>query len=150
MATTCRKCGASVSGGTNFCQSCGAPIIVPYGATANSDESVVDMFFRHDGRLNRKPYIFRSLALCVVQLILNLVAFVSESSVFALVSIVCMIAIVVASIKLMIRRLHDLDKTGWFSILTFVPFVNIIFGIYLWVVKGTDGGNRFGPDPLRV
>jgi predicted RNA-binding Zn-ribbon protein involved in translation (DUF1610 family) len=38
------------------------------------------------------------------------------------------------------KRLHDVNKSGWFSI---VPFYNIV----LWLTKGTKGQNDFGLDP---
>jgi uncharacterized membrane protein YhaH (DUF805 family) len=55
--------------------------------------------------------------------------------------------IVVASFVLAIRRLNDFDASGWWSLLLFVPLVNGIFGLALWFVPGTKGGNRFGPEP---
>ena len=54
----------------------------------------------------------------------------------------------VYSFSLYARRLHDLDKTGWFSLLHFVPFLNLILFIYLYFTKGTTGPNQFGEDPL--
>ena len=46
-----------------------------------------------------------------------------------------------------VRRLHDLDRTGWWMLLIFT-----VIGIILLIVwdctKGTTGSNRFGPDPL--
>lgn len=46
-----------------------------------------------------------------------------------------------------IRRLHDIDRTGWwvFIVLTVVGIILLI----VWdCMKGTAGANRFGPDPL--
>jgi uncharacterized membrane protein YhaH (DUF805 family) len=43
-----------------------------------------------------------------------------------------------------IKRLHDLDKSGWLYLLGFVPIVNFFFAIYLIVWKGTDGVNKYG------
>ena len=45
------------------------------------------------------------------------------------------------------RRLHDLDQNGWFSVLIFIPYVNIFLMIYL-SMPGSPGKNRFGADPL--
>lgn len=44
-----------------------------------------------------------------------------------------------------IRRTHDLDKSGWWNLLLLIPLINFIFILYLFVAKGTDGPNRFGP-----
>jgi heme/copper-type cytochrome/quinol oxidase subunit 2 len=50
------------------------------------------------------------------------------------------VAMFVMSIMLTIQRSHDFNMTGWFSLLVFVPFANLLF----WFVPGTDGANRFG------
>jgi uncharacterized membrane protein YhaH (DUF805 family) len=63
------------------------------------------------------------------------------NSIFSLVT--CIPSLAVAS-----RRLHDVDKSGWWQLLWFVPIVGWIIMI-IWLVKpGTPGPNRFGEDPL--
>ena len=47
-----------------------------------------------------------------------------------------------------VRRLHDLDKSGWWIWLFLVPLFNIYLGALLFFKKGTEGPNRFGMDPL--
>lgn len=48
-----------------------------------------------------------------------------------------------------IRRLHDLDRTGWWFLVVFT-IVGIIL-LVIWACKsGTKGSNRFGPDPLAI
>lgn len=44
---------------------------------------------------------------------------------------------------LVIRRLHDFNKSGWWYLLFFVPIVNIIFLITLIFIKGTAGPNQY-------
>lgn len=41
---------------------------------------------------------------------------------------------------LVFRRCHDSDKSGWWMLLP-------IYNVYLLFVRGTQGDNRFGPDP---
>ena len=51
--------------------------------------------------------------------------------------------IAVLNVMFLIQRSHDMDLSGWFSILAFIPFV----GLY-WLFKGgTPGPNRFGAPP---
>ena len=57
-------------------------------------------------------------------------------------------ASVCCTILLLIRRLHDLGRTGWFCLLIWFPFVNLALLVYAFCFKGTIGLNRFGPDPL--
>ncbi len=50
------------------------------------------------------------------------------------------LAIFIPSIAVGVRRMHDIDRSGWWLL---VPIVNFIFSI----TKGTQGENRFGPAP---
>ena len=45
------------------------------------------------------------------------------------------------------RRLNDLNRSGWWYLLTFVPVANIGLAIYILFFPGTDGPNNFGPAP---
>jgi uncharacterized membrane protein YhaH (DUF805 family) len=49
-----------------------------------------------------------------------------------------------------VRRLHDVDRSGWWLLMYFT-IIGIIFPLLVWKCsKGTEGENRFGPDPLTV
>jgi uncharacterized membrane protein YhaH (DUF805 family) len=54
-------------------------------------------------------------------------------------------------IAVSVRRLHDLDKSGWVLVWSIVPVAGLIILIWLVVRSGTPGQNRFGPPAsLRV
>lgn len=58
------------------------------------------------------------------------------------------IALLVYQIGLLVRRLHDIGKSGWWVILAFVPLVNLPFQLYLYLGDGSSMMNRFGtPNP---
>ena len=61
--------------------------------------------------------------------------------VIAILYIVCLYV----SFVFTIRRLHDRNNTGWLSLLMLIPAVNLIFMIYLFAAKGTEGNNDYGP-----
>jgi len=61
-------------------------------------------------------------------------------------SLMLMAAMIVPSIAVAVRRMHDMDKSGWILLLALVPFVNFYL-LYLAVQPGIAGPNRFGPDP---
>lgn len=48
---------------------------------------------------------------------------------------------------IMKRRLNDLDHSGWWALLFFVPIVNALLGLYLLFRPGREALNRFGPPP---
>jgi uncharacterized membrane protein YhaH (DUF805 family) len=57
------------------------------------------------------------------------------------------LALFLPGLAVSVRRLHDLDRTGWWLLLVFTV-IGIFVLLYWDCVKGTDGPNRFGPDPL--
>ena len=64
-------------------------------------------------------------------------------------SIALVLPFVVASIMLEIRRCHDLGHSGWLILIGFIPYINIIFWLYILFCPGTKGDNQYGPDPLQ-
>jgi uncharacterized membrane protein YhaH (DUF805 family) len=49
-----------------------------------------------------------------------------------------------------IKRWHDRDKSGWWVLINFIPILGGLWSlIECGFVKGTNGKNRFGPDPLQ-
>ncbi len=47
-----------------------------------------------------------------------------------------------------IRRLHDINRSGWWYLFTFIPLIGWITSLVFLSKKGTAGDNRFGADPL--
>lgn len=54
------------------------------------------------------------------------------------------------SLAVAIRRLHDIDRTGWWVFLVLIPLVGAIVLIVWYCTEGTRGSNRFGPDRLAA
>ena len=48
-----------------------------------------------------------------------------------------------------VRRLHDTNKSGFFLLISFIPFIGGLVLLFLLIPVGTKGKNRFGPDPLK-
>ena len=48
------------------------------------------------------------------------------------------------------KRLHDVDKNGWWMLVGLIPVVGYIWLFYqIGLKKGTDGMNRYGMNPLN-
>jgi uncharacterized membrane protein YhaH (DUF805 family) len=60
------------------------------------------------------------------------------------------LATALPSISVSVRRLHDLDRSGWWWWLWSVPVIGFILLIIWFASRGTDGPNRFGADPLTA
>lgn len=60
------------------------------------------------------------------------------------------IVVFLPGLSVTIRRLHDIDKSGWWILVGLIPLIGSII-ILIWLVRrGSDGPNRFGEDPLQA
>jgi len=77
---------------------------------------------------------------------------VIQSIIFYVTSFLYLLAILIPTIWLSIwayiKRLHDLDKSGWMSLLMIVPLANIYLFIICGFFKWTEWTNKYGPNPL--
>lgn len=111
-----------------------------------------------EGRMSRKPYIFLSLVIFILFLIFN----PEDGTISPILGYLSLI-IVYLKLSWTAQRLHDLDLSGFWTlilipvtiathggpIIAFVGWtLNFIFWACLAFMKGTDGENEFGPDPL--
>jgi uncharacterized membrane protein YhaH (DUF805 family) len=75
----------------------------------------------------------------------------SDEVIMTLVGITTLIVqvfIFIASTALVVRRLHDIDKSGWWYLLIFT-IIGFIPLLIWFCTKGSDGRNRFGENPLE-
>lgn len=107
-------------------------------------------FFSPKTRIGRLRYLAHSFLFMLVFYLLLAVgmglAFAVSGFFWSIVAI-SYIGIIVVSVIVMIQRLHDLNKSGWFSLLMLIPLVNLIFALYLVFGAGTNGSNNYGLQP---
>ena len=113
------------------------------------NEDFKQKFLCFDGRLNRQRYFLRSLCLALIYGLFYGIAAATKSEGLTILIGILYIPVAVCAISLGIRRLHDLDKSGWLWLLCLIPIVGFGMGIYMLFFKGTDGPNRYGEDPLN-
>ena len=73
----------------------------------------------------------------------------NDASGYGIFSTIWGLAIVVPSIGVGVRRLHDLDKSGWWLLLSCIPVIGFLILVFWFIQQGTAGQNRFGADPLN-
>lgn len=94
-------------------------------------------------RMNRKPFFIAFVVGLFIMLAALVMAPTKQIGTAAFVTFFIFLAVI------SVFRLHDLNHSGWWSIITFVPYLNFALLVYLFISEGTDGENRFGPDPLK-
>jgi uncharacterized membrane protein YhaH (DUF805 family) len=59
------------------------------------------------------------------------------------------LAVLIPSIAVTVRRLHDTDRSGWWILLGLIPLVGTIILLVFVCLDGTPGPNRFGTNPKQ-
>jgi uncharacterized membrane protein YhaH (DUF805 family) len=96
------------------------------------------------GRAARSEFWFWTL----FSFLANLMAAIVDGVLgLGFVGLVVLLALLLPGIAVSARRLHDLDRTGWWLLIAFTC-IGIILLIVWDCMKGTTGSNRFGADPL--
>ena len=107
-------------------------------------ESGFKNYVNLNGRTRRSGYWYWVLFNVLVTIVLWIVDAVTGigvlAGIFGLVTLL-------PSLGVGVRRLHDIDKSGWFVLLSLIPIVGLIILIVWACQAGTRGANRFGPDP---
>lgn len=111
------------------------------------------LFTSIEGRIGRKSYWMGSIAIAVIVVIAEIIDMAvgtANQEGFGIVTAIAVLALIYPSIVLYAKRWHDRDKSGWWTLINFVP---VIGGLWMLIecgfLRGTDGPNRFGPDPLK-
>ncbi|MDC8005705.1 DUF805 domain-containing protein [Aureisphaera galaxeae] len=63
------------------------------------------------------------------------------------------IVLLLPFITVSVRRLHDTGKSGWWTVLFFIPYVNfagLILLLFFWANEGEKGPNQYGVDPKDI
>ena len=111
---------------------------------------VLKKYTDFNGRARRKEYWFFVLFYFIIYTILTIVDIVigvynTESSI-GILSGVYILALIIPFYAVMIRRLHDTGKSGWWSLLGIIPLINLILLIF-FVQDSQTGENQYGPNP---
>jgi uncharacterized membrane protein YhaH (DUF805 family) len=63
---------------------------------------------------------------------------------------ITVLALLLPNLAVGIRRLHDTGRSGWWILIGVIPIIGWLVLLFWYVSKGTDGDNRFGPDPKKA
>jgi len=99
------------------------------------------------GRAQRSALWYFVLFFVIVSIVTNIIDVALGT--YGIVGLLVSLALLLPYLSVWIRRLHDLDRTGWWVLISFTG-IGIILLIVWFCMKGTTGPNRFGADPLAA
>lgn len=159
----CKHCGKNIPGNAKFCPSCGAAMDgfdtsfsgsddfgsgSNYGASYGPRSSVgfgeaIQLFFKRytdfNTRSRRSEYWWAMLFCSLVSLAL--------SAILGTLAYLWSLAILLPTLAVNVRRLHDIGKSGWWYLIILVPLAGSIVLLVLCCQDSVPGRNQWGPNP---
>lgn len=110
-------------------------------------DPLVKHYADFSGRANRKQFWLYALWLVVVYIVIGILsAALGEKAGNAVIALVWL-ALIVPNLAMIVRRLHDTDRSGWWVLISFLPLIGGLILFVFEVLPGTPGENRFGNQP---
>ena len=114
------------------------------------------LLFSFQGRLNRQPFWLVSVVMAIVMIVVGGITGATghanghaNSPIAAIVLVIVWLIGLWISLAIQTKRWHDRDKSAWWLLMNLVPIVGSIWVLVeVGFLRGTEGSNRFGADPL--
>lgn len=108
-------------------------------------DPIKNHYFDFEGRATRKQFwmfvLFYILAAIVIAVVESMIGMEDIlTSVYGL-------ALLLPYLGLAARRLHDINKSGWWLLIGIVPVIGFIVLLIFYVKEGDAGANQYGPSP---
>ena len=109
-------------------------------------------YFNFKDRASRSEYWYFQLVFTIVSIPL----FIYEDSsndthlIYSGISGIIVLLLFIPAISVSVRRLHDIDKSGWFVFISVIPFIGWVILAIMLIGKGTEKKNQFGEYPLSL
>ena len=123
-------------------------------------DTIKNRYAKFDGRASRSEFWYFALFYFITDIIIVLVdTFVINPMLGAtsdqmgqggFLQIIFALALLVPSIAIAVRRLHDIGKSGWWYLIAFIPIIGLLVLLYFFVLDSQPGTNAYGPNPKGV
>jgi uncharacterized membrane protein YhaH (DUF805 family) len=168
LIARCSRCGAELSPDARYCANCGQPVdnsastfapppaptalttnpyTPPSYSTAwpNDSDGGAGKLFSAQGRIGRLEYFLIVLGVWLLLIVTwGIIIAADAPGVTILFGIGSWLLAVIVSICAVVKRLHDINQSGWLYLLFLVPFASFIL-LFVLLLKGGDAGvNQYG------
>lgn len=104
-------------------------------------------YFNFKDRASRSEYWYFQL---LVTPIFIWAQFPSNDNQILILQLILVFGLLIPAVSVGVRRFHDKDKSGWWILISLVPYVGSFIILIMLIDKGTEGTNRFGNYPLKL
>lgn len=111
---------------------------------------VFENYANFSGRARRSEYWYFYLASAIISILLsiidNLIGYKIGSVNLGIIGLLYSLLVLIPTLAVGVRRLHDVGKSGWFLLIVFTC-IGAFWILYLFCIDGDQGTNEYGPDP---
>jgi uncharacterized membrane protein YhaH (DUF805 family) len=103
------------------------------------------------GRARRSEFWYWVLFTILVSIVASLIdrVILRSTGNIGIVASLANLALLLPSLAVGARRLHDINRTGWWQLISLIPIIGTIVLIVFWV-QDSQGENKYGPSPKAV
>lgn len=112
--------------------------------------AVLKKYAVFSGRARRKEYWFFVLFNIIISITLSIIDISIGTGTAegpGILSIIYSLAIIIPSLAVSVRRLHDTDRSGWWLLILLIPFIGLIVLLVFMFLDGSPGTNKYGANP---
>ena len=120
-------------------------------------DTVKNKYTKFDGRASRSEFWYFALFYFIINVILVLIdtfiinpmlgATASQMGQGGFLQIIFALALLLPTIAIAVRRLHDIGKSGWWYLLAFIPLIGLLVLLYFFILDSQPGTNPYGHNP---
>jgi uncharacterized membrane protein YhaH (DUF805 family) len=126
------------------------PPATPQMDIGTAVRSVLTQYATFSGRARRSEYWWFALASFLASIVTSIIDAVIGSDLGAgtgVISLLLSLALIIPSLAVGVRRLHDTGRSGWWLLIALVPLVGFIVLIVFFCQDSQPGPNQYGPSP---
>jgi uncharacterized membrane protein YhaH (DUF805 family) len=124
------------------------------GENMNWYVEVLKKYAVFNGRARRKEYwyftLFNAIAVFGIGIVDGIFGLFNEATGLGVLGSLYLLAVLIPSIAVSVRRLHDTGRSGWFLLLLLIPLVGAIVLLVFTVQDSKPGENQYGPNPKEA
>jgi len=109
--------------------------------------SVLKNYAVFSGRARRAEFWYFALLNIIISAVIG---FIGTQIGLNILTTIYFVAVLLPSIAVAIRRLHDIGKSGWWIFIGSIPLIGWIWLIVLYATEGNAGDNQYGPNPKAI
>jgi len=120
-------------------------------------DTIKNRYAQFEGRASRSEFWYFALFYFLVDIVVSAIdAFVlnpmmgltpEQAAQGGILQMILALGLLIPSIALGIRRLHDIGKSGWWYLLVFIPIIGWLVLLYFYILDSQPGTNQYGENP---